>query len=532
MVCNGNDFQHQNEIVIIRERSNLTSTFFKPITKSNVLQSCIYLAVRKVITADWLNDRDQFLCPNDNWKLDTDFQKNCLVYALFTNAIQSQHGTNHWIPFTEEEVNAQERFESHFMSDYLAGKIQPEAPQQGNLFPTGSADVPSVTFGTLISASTTLGVRTSLSAITNNMSAPEVTADVDVRVPREDAPNNADEDVRAPRENAPNNADEDVRAPKEDAPKVWHSRGYLPHIENQRIQAITFRLADSVPTHAIEQWKTELQYQEDTNQQLLAVQLHEQIERYEDAGHGECLLSDPRVADIVQQALLFNDGKLYRLLHWCIMPNHVHVMIEKEPSQTLSDILKAWKSYTSHAINQLLGRTGSVWMPEYFDRYIRNEEHFYRATEYIRNNPVKAGLVSTPEEWKWSDAGNADVPSAVTSTAGTLFDNADVDVRVPREDAPNNADGDVRAPRRAVMDAGRELWRYYHAQPNANPNASFYDIRLYFQGTKTLPNGKVQMNTESNDATYTTLITNLRQRLKELAKAIEPKVYEYGFLKQ
>ena len=84
----------------------------------------------------------------------------------------------------------------------------------------------------------------------------------------------------------------------------------------------------------------------------------------------------------------------------------------------------------------------------------------------------------------------------------------------------------------AVMDAGRELWRYYHAQPNVNPNASFYDIRLYFQGTKTLPSGKVMMNTDSTDATYTTLITNLRQRLKELAKAIEPKVYEYGFLKQ
>ena len=236
MVCNGNDFQHQNEIVIIRERSNLTSTFFKPITKSNVLQSCIYLAVRKVITADWLNDRDQFLCPNDNWKLDTDFQKNCLVYALFTNAIQSQHGTNHWIPFTEEEVNAQERFESHFMSDYLAGKIQPEAPQQGNLFEKAKE--------------------------------------------------------------------------------------------------------------------------------------------------------------------------------------------EKAASAALSMEAKA------------------------------------------------------------------------------------------------------------VMDAGRELWRYYHAQPNANPNASFYDIRLYFQGTKTLPSGKVMMNTESNDNTYTTLITNLRQRLKELAKAIEPKVYEYGFLKR
>ena len=83
----------------------------------------------------------------------------------------------------------------------------------------------------------------------------------------------------------------------------------------------------------------------------------------------------------------------------------------------------------------------------------------------------------------------------------------------------------------AVLDAGRELWRYYHLQPNANPNASFYDIRLYFQGTKTTNSGKVQMNTDSNDETYTQLITFLRQKQKKLAKIIEAKVYEFGFLK-
>ncbi len=84
----------------------------------------------------------------------------------------------------------------------------------------------------------------------------------------------------------------------------------------------------------------------------------------------------------------------------------------------------------------------------------------------------------------------------------------------------------------AVMDAGRELWRYYHKQPNANPNASYYDIRLHFQGTKITKSGKVQMNNESSDETYTTLLAALRQRMKVLAKKIEPKVYEYGFLKK
>jgi hypothetical protein len=85
---------------------------------------------------------------------------------------------------------------------------------------------------------------------------------------------------------------------------------------------------------------------------------------------------------------------------------------------------------------------------------------------------------------------------------------------------------------RAVLDAGRELWRYYHAQPSANPNASYYDIRLHFQGTTTDAKGKVKMNSESPDATYTALLANLRAAMKALAKRIEPKVYEYGFLRR
>ena len=81
---------------------------------------------------------------------------------------------------------------------------------------------------------------------------------------------------------------------------------------------------------------------------------------------------------------------------------------------------------------------------------------------------------------------------------------------------------------RAVLDAGRELWRYYHAQPDANPNASYYDIRAYFQGCK--PNGA--MNAKSDDATYNALLAALRTAHKALAAQIEPKVYEYGFLKR
>jgi len=84
----------------------------------------------------------------------------------------------------------------------------------------------------------------------------------------------------------------------------------------------------------------------------------------------------------------------------------------------------------------------------------------------------------------------------------------------------------------AVMDAGRELWRYYHAQPNANPNASYYDIRLHFQGATVDAKGKSKMNSSSEDKTYTSLLANLRAAMKNLARQIETKVYQYGFLRR
>ena len=82
----------------------------------------------------------------------------------------------------------------------------------------------------------------------------------------------------------------------------------------------------------------------------------------------------------------------------------------------------------------------------------------------------------------------------------------------------------------AVFDAGRELWKYYHSQNDVdiNVNASFYDIRTYFQGTNALG----RMNARSEDAIYTKLIGELRNNLSVLAEKIKPKVYEYGFLKE
>ena len=255
----GTDFQNNKGVFITLTPSanDLKQVKGNWFTASNVTPMSVYFAVRMCIEATWLNDRDQFLYPNDGWKTDAEFQSDCLVYTLFhgQNRISSEHGVNHWIPFTEAEVDAQDNFSSHFMSDFLRGRITP----------------------------------------------PQRTA----------------EEQQAYEANTKN----------------YHSG----NIFEQEAQ--------------------------------------------------------PRILDGTQPVELSEQAK-------------------------------------------------------------------------------------------------------------------------------------------AVMQAGRELWRYYHQQPNALPDASYYDIRLHFQGTKTTANGRTQMNTDSPDAEYTCLLADLRRQMKALAAQIEPKVYEYGFLKK
>jgi hypothetical protein len=135
---NGNDFQHNNIVYVLNTKEQLPNPRGIWINKDNLIPVSIYFSVRKAIKANWLNDRDQFLNPNDNWQNDTEFQNDCLIYTLFNNNIQTKFGTNYWIPFTEQEVNAQNKFESHFMTDFINGKIKVE--EETVLF--GSANSP------------------------------------------------------------------------------------------------------------------------------------------------------------------------------------------------------------------------------------------------------------------------------------------------------------------------------------------------------------------------------------------------------
>ena len=130
-----NDFQNQNLVHIQNETNDKGHSIYIDI--NNLVQSSLFFAVRWVINATWKNDRKQFEIPDDGWETDKLFQNDCLTFTLFhgQNRISSKDGINHWIPFTEQEVNAPTLFSSHFMTDFIKGKIKPTPPPQTiNLF--------------------------------------------------------------------------------------------------------------------------------------------------------------------------------------------------------------------------------------------------------------------------------------------------------------------------------------------------------------------------------------------------------------
>ena len=182
-----------------------------------------------------------------------------------------------------------------------------------------------------------------------------------------------------------------------------HSRGDLPHFEaGETAQSLTFRLHDSLPATLRAEWAAELERLPDSQQQR---HRRKRIEAALDDGHGACFLADSRIARLVVDALQRFDGERYHLHAWCVMPNHVHVLVTPLGGHRLSAVLHSWKSFTAKEANRQLGRSGSFWMPEYFDRAIRDERHFRAAVAYIEHNPVQAGLCEAPGNWPWSSLG-------------------------------------------------------------------------------------------------------------------------------
>lgn len=184
----------------------------------------------------------------------------------------------------------------------------------------------------------------------------------------------------------------------ENSPKLWYGRGYLPHFDGGEVtQFITFRLNDSLPQNVLEKWRIEVE-----QGIITEIEYHRMIDKYLDKSIGNCYLKDERIAKLIQETLLFFDGKKYKLLAWVLMPNHVHLLLT--PKVSLSNIMHSIKSFTAHEANNILERKGSFWSKEYFDRFMRDYEHFEKTIAYIENNPVKARLCEKASDWRFGSA--------------------------------------------------------------------------------------------------------------------------------
>lgn len=180
-----------------------------------------------------------------------------------------------------------------------------------------------------------------------------------------------------------------------------HTRGFLPHYDSPSlIQFVTFRLADSLPVTFFKTLDFRLK-----SKQITEIEYHRQIEKALDLGEGPTYLIDERVTRIVAETIVKFDGEKYELRAWVVMPNHVHLLMKTIKGHTLSQGIHSIKGYTASAANKLLGRSGRFWSPDYFDRFIRGEDHYLKAKKYIEENPVKAGLCAAPEDWPWGSEG-------------------------------------------------------------------------------------------------------------------------------
>ncbi len=188
------------------------------------------------------------------------------------------------------------------------------------------------------------------------------------------------------------------------------TRGRLPHweIEGGRY-FVTVRCHDSLPSEVVERLReVNILLQRSKAASSGFIQRQRQyfltMEKYLDQGAGEAPLGNSKAAQALMTCLgaVAADGVL--VPHFTIMPNHWHVLIEPRAGESLDlhATMTRLKGSSARAINLAIGRRGPLWQREWFDRWMRNETEWKKSRDYIRQNPVKAGIVSDWRAHPWT----------------------------------------------------------------------------------------------------------------------------------
>ena len=180
-----------------------------------------------------------------------------------------------------------------------------------------------------------------------------------------------------------------------------HKPNQLPHWhQDAKLFFVTWRLADSLPADKLKEWTRQRDewtaqhpqpWSEATEQEYHET-FSKTIDHWLDAGSGECVLKDPAIAKIVADALLHFDGERYLMDSFVVMPNHVHALFRLAPGLKLEDLIHSWKSFSAKKINEMLGREGVLWQRDYWDRIVRDGEHWANFRSYVARNPERARL--------------------------------------------------------------------------------------------------------------------------------------------
>jgi REP element-mobilizing transposase RayT len=196
----------------------------------------------------------------------------------------------------------------------------------------------------------------------------------------------------------------------------------LPHwFQSGAAIFVTFRTADSLPKEVVLRWQAELEEWLGRNELPLRLadfatgrsskqakrlfdsvppdkqtefkRLNDRIwHRSLDECHGECLLKQPALAEIVGEAMLYYEQRKYDLDCFVVMPNHVHAIVQFRTGASLQTVGQSWMRFTARRINALIDRSGPFWQPEPFDHIIRSSGQFEYLQGYVAQNPKKAKL--------------------------------------------------------------------------------------------------------------------------------------------
>jgi REP element-mobilizing transposase RayT len=156
----------------------------------------------------------------------------------------------------------------------------------------------------------------------------------------------------------------------------------LPHLSLiEHYQFITFRTQDSVDQYI-------LKISQDTK--ISNKQKQYRIDQYLDTSENGAYLYGKNIQILKEVILSKEKSNMYHVDAFCVMPNHVHILLKQKDE--LANIMKYIKAKSAIELNRNMNRRGKFWLNDYFDKAVRDEKHYNLVYEYILNNPLKAEL--------------------------------------------------------------------------------------------------------------------------------------------